>query len=126
MYLEEMINAEYSRLNENDILIWQYIQLNKRECCEIAIEDLAQKCCISRTTISRFTQKLGFTGFREFKVHLKMEWEQEQVKTDVLLENVCDNYMKCIQMRQTWRKYVAISIMRNACLHMEQEKPSML
>ena len=67
MYLEEMINAEYSRLNENDILIWQYIQLNKRECCEIAIEDLAQKCCISRTTISRFTQKLGFTGFREFK-----------------------------------------------------------
>lgn len=98
MYLEEMINAEYSRLNENDILIWQYIQLNKRECCEIAIEDLAQKCCISRTTISRFTQKLGFTGFREFKVHLKMEWEQEQVKTDVLLENVCDNYMKCIQM----------------------------
>ena len=22
MYLEEMINAEYSRLNENDILIW--------------------------------------------------------------------------------------------------------
>lgn len=52
MYLEEMINAEYSRLNENDILIWQYIQLNKRECCEIAIEDLAQKCCISRTTIS--------------------------------------------------------------------------
>ena len=43
MYLEEMINAEYSRLNENDILIWQYIQLNKRECCEIAIEDLAQK-----------------------------------------------------------------------------------
>lgn len=97
MHLEEKINSIYNNLNENDILIWRYVQANKRECCEIAIEDLAKKCCISRTTISRFTQKLGFSGFREFKLHLKLEWEQEQVKTDILLSDVCDNYKKCIQ-----------------------------
>lgn len=97
MHLEEKINIIYSNLNENDMLIWKYIQTNKKECCEIAIEDLAKKCCISRTTISRFTQKLGFSGFREFKLHLKMEWEQEQIKTEILLNDVCDNYKKCIQ-----------------------------
>lgn len=96
MKLEEKLNTIYDKLNENDILIWKYIQSNKRECCEIAIEELAKKCCISRTTISRFTQKLGFSGFREFKLHLKMEWEQEQTKTEILLNDVCDNYKKCI------------------------------
>lgn len=97
MRLEEMINQNYNRLNENDMLIWQYVQKNKKACCDIAIEELAGKCCISRTTISRFTQKLGFSGFREFKLHLKMEWEQEQIKTDVLIDEVCDNYIKCIK-----------------------------
>lgn len=96
MRLEEKINSTYNKLNENDLLIWQYIQANKKECCEIAIEDLAKKCCISRTTISRFTQKLDFSGFREFKMHLKMEWEQEQVQTEILLNDICDNYKKCI------------------------------
>lgn len=97
MRLEEMINENYDKLNENDILIWKYLQQNKRECSEIAIEELASKCCISRTTISRFTQKLGFSGFRECKLHLKQELEAEQLQTDSLLDNVCENYMKCIR-----------------------------
>lgn len=96
MRLEEIINEQYGKLNENDMLIWRYIQQNKKECCEIAIEEMAKKCCISRTTISRFTQKLGFSGFREFKLHLKLEQEQEQ-QTDTLLDSVCDHYIKCIR-----------------------------
>lgn len=98
MRLEEMINVAYDKLNENDLLIWKYIQSNKKACCNIAIEELANKCCISRTTISRFTQKLGFTGFREFKLYLKMEWEQEQIRTDILLDDVCADYKKTIQV----------------------------
>lgn len=97
MRLEELINENYDRLNENDILIWRYIQSHKKECCSISIEELAGKCCISRTTISRFTQKLSFEGFREFKIHLKMEYAGEQEQCGVLLENVCTNYVKCIQ-----------------------------
>lgn len=98
MRLEEMINTAYDTLNENDLLIWKYIQNHKKECGNIAIEELAEKCCISRTTISRFTQKMGFSGFREFKLYLKMEWEQEQVKTEILLDDVCADYRKSIQV----------------------------
>lgn len=96
--LEELVNENYNRLNENDLLIWKYIQGHKKECCEIGIEELAGKCCISRTTISRFTQKLSFAGFGEFKVRLKMEYEQDQVKNSVLLDEVCASYGKSIQL----------------------------
>lgn len=115
MRLEERINQNYNHLNENDILIWHFVQKHKKECCEIAIEDLAGKCCISRTTISRFTQKLGFSGFREFKLHLRMEWEQEQLKTDVLIDDVCDNYQKCI-------KAVKETDMTEICEHIYKSK----
>lgn len=83
MRLEELVNANYNKLNENDLLIWSYIQKHKKECSEIAIEELAGKCCISRTTISRFTQKLSFHGFREFKIHLKMEYENDKVQNEI-------------------------------------------
>lgn len=96
--LEELVNGNYNHLNENDLLIWKYIQGHKKECCEIGIEELAQRCCISRTTISRFTQKLSFAGFREFKVHLKLEYEQDQVENSVLLDDVCSSYEKSIRL----------------------------
>ncbi len=98
MRLDQLVSENYHKLNENDILIWGYIQRHKKECCSISIEELAKECCISRTTISRFTQKLSFDGFREFKVHLKLEYEQEQTQSEVLLEDVCANYIKCIQL----------------------------
>lgn len=97
MRLDELVNENYEKLNENDLLIWRYIQNHKKECCAISIEELAGKCCISRTTISRFTQKLSFDGFREFKLRLKMEYEEEQARKDVMLDDVCSNYVRCIQ-----------------------------
>lgn len=97
MKLEELVIENYDRLNENDLLIWKYIQKHKKECCEIAIEDLAKKCSISRTTISRFTKKLSFDGFREFKVHLKMEYNEELTECGVIIDDVCNNFVKCIQ-----------------------------
>lgn len=98
MRLEERINEVYEKLNENDLLIWRYIQSHKKACSNIAIEELADQCCISRTTISRFTQKIGFSGFREFKLYLKMEWEEEQVRTEVLLDEVCADYRRSMEI----------------------------
>lgn len=76
MKLEELVNINYSKLNENDIYILKYVLANKKKCSELGINDLATKCNVSRTTILRFTQKLGFKGYSEFKVHLK--WQEQQ------------------------------------------------
>lgn len=97
MRLEELVNKHFDKLNENDKMIWQYIQGNKKKCCDISIEELAEICCISRTTISRFTQKLSFDGFREFKLHLKMECEKDTMQDKLLLEDVCGNFIRGIQ-----------------------------
>lgn len=97
MRLAELVNQHYDELNENDFLIWRYIQAHKKQCCDISIDELAGICAISRATISRFTQKLSFQGFREFKIRLQMEVEAEQVQNEVLLDEVCSNYMKVIQ-----------------------------
>lgn len=58
---------------------------------------MAEICSISRTTISRFTQKLSFQGFREFKLHLKLECENDKAQESLLLDNVCNNFVRCIQ-----------------------------
>lgn len=115
MRLDELVNDNYNKLNENDLLIWQYIQNHKKECCSISIEELAGKCCISRTTISRFTQKLAFDGFREFKIHLKLEYDTEKAQKDVLLDDVCLNYVKCIETARD-------TDMRDICGHIYKAK----
>lgn len=115
MRLEEMINEAFDKLNDNDMLIWHYVQANRKKCSEIAIEELAGKCCISRTTISRFTQKLGFSGFREFKLHLKRECELGKIQTDILMDTVCDNYVKCIQT-------IRDTDLQEICRHIHQSK----
>lgn len=97
MRLEELVNRHFDKLNENDKMIWQYIQGNKKKCCDISIEELAQLCAISRTTISRFTQKLSFEGFREFKLHLKLECEKDNEQDQLLLKDVCNNFVRGIQ-----------------------------
>ena len=33
MRLDELINEKYNILNDNDLLIWQYIQEHKKTCC---------------------------------------------------------------------------------------------
>lgn len=77
MKLEELINKNYSKLNENDIYILKYILKNKKECYNLGITELAKRCNVSRTTILRCVKKLGFEGYSEFKVHLK--WKENNV-----------------------------------------------
>jgi len=76
MRFEEIINKNYSKLNENDLYILKYICSNKKECSKLSINKLGDKCNVSRTTILRFTQKLSFKGYSEFKVFLR--WEEEE------------------------------------------------
>lgn len=77
MKLEELVNKNYSKLNENDLYILKYILKNKKECYNLGINELAKRCNVSRSTILRCVKKLGFEGYSEFKVHLK--WKENDV-----------------------------------------------
>ncbi len=71
LQIEMLIKKYYDHLNENDLSTLRYIIENKRTCAEKSITDIARDCNISRSSILRTTQKLGFSGFSEFKYALK-------------------------------------------------------
>lgn len=76
MKLEELINKYYKKLNETDIHILKYIMNNKSTCYYLGINDLADQCNVSRSSILRLAQKLEFSGYSEFRVFLK--WQDKE------------------------------------------------
>lgn len=96
MTIEELVRANYHKLNENDLLIWKYIDSHRRECCQCTIEELAKQCSVSRTTILRFAKKLSMDGFSELKIHMKLEQGRRLVSKQDITKLVCDDYRKRI------------------------------
>ena len=76
MTLHELIEQNYHKLSDNDLHIWQYISANEAACQDMSIDDLADACHISHTTIIRFARKLGLKGFGELKFILR--WQNQQ------------------------------------------------
>lgn len=42
MRLDELINSNYDKLNENDLLIWQYIQKHKKNAAPFPLKSWRQ------------------------------------------------------------------------------------
>jgi DNA-binding MurR/RpiR family transcriptional regulator len=57
-------------MTDSEKIIADYILNNPEEIYNLKIEDLARKLNLSLPTVFRFTQKLGFDGFKDFKVEL--------------------------------------------------------
>ncbi len=73
MQLVAIINKHYEQLNENDLYMLRYILEHKLECQDMSIIQLSKKINMSTSSILRMTQKLGFSGYSEFKFALKNE-----------------------------------------------------
>ena len=93
--LDELFNAHRAKLGENDLHIWNYVSAHRKECAELSIEALGQRCHVSRTTILRFARKLGLHGFSELKVLLRME-EKPETSPDYI-EQTCAVYASMIE-----------------------------
>ncbi len=98
--MEELINRNYGRLSETDLHIWHFIDRNRKKCMNMNIEDLSQACNVSRTTISRFAQKLSLNGFSELKVYLKLQSVEPKSPDEEVLTMVCDDCKKVIDEMQ--------------------------
>ncbi len=101
MKLEAFVSRHYNDLNPNDLIIWQYIYQHKDACLGLTIEALARRCNVSRTTVMRFAQKIGLSGYSELKACLR--WEPEEgIRTESgkLVSIVCDSNVKAIRHYQ--------------------------
>lgn len=73
MSLETLVNQHYDKLNENDMLVLNYVMQNKKVCSRLTITELSKHCSVSTASIVRIAQKLGFSGYSEFKYSLKSD-----------------------------------------------------
>lgn len=71
MQLEKLINERYSSFSEGELAIAKYILQNKEIIHKLSINQLASNSLTSKSSVLRFAQKLGFSGFTELKNFLK-------------------------------------------------------
>lgn len=73
MKLESLIHQNQSVLSELDRSILHYIMTHRQQLDEMGIVAFAEQVHASKSSILRLTQKLGFSGYTEFKYFLRHE-----------------------------------------------------
>lgn len=68
-----IIKRSYRDMNQNEKKIADYILLNQEKISRSSITDLSKDLNIADSTVYNFTRKLGFNGFKDFKISLLTE-----------------------------------------------------
>lgn len=97
MKLDELVNKHYNDLNLNDLHIWRYIANHKEQCVNMTIEEMAEKCNVSRTGILRFAKKISLQGFSELKFYLKLEAVDNHELNEARINTISQDYIRGIQ-----------------------------
>ena len=73
MLLDERVNTNFDKLNDNDLHIAHFVNTHIEQCKTLKIQELSQYTHASNATIHRFTRKLGFDGYSDFKSYLNLK-----------------------------------------------------
>lgn len=69
----ELINKVFTELNENELTISKYILENYPLIPTMSVNELADNNFTSKSSVIRFCQKMGFSGFTELKNYIKWD-----------------------------------------------------
>ncbi|KAB7668399.1 MurR/RpiR family transcriptional regulator [Bacillus sp. B1-b2] len=99
MKLEGLINEKYASLSEGELAIAKYILENKEIIHKLSINQLANNSLTSKSSVLRFAQKLGFSGFTELKNFMKWGnfFSDEQVENSNLDERIITSVTNTIE-----------------------------
>ncbi len=97
MDINVLINKHFDELNKNEKYIANYILENIDICKDISIVDLAEKTLTSKSSILRFTKKLGFSGFTEFKYSLRDRPRSKNLSED-LFQTFEDDFVQTTKL----------------------------
>ncbi|MBS5914300.1 MurR/RpiR family transcriptional regulator [Paenibacillus macerans] len=88
MKFEKILEKHYAKLNELDHQIAAFILSHKAEISNLSIVELAEKSFTSKSSIFRFVQKLGFSGYSEFKYLIQWDNHNNQTSPVIPIEHV--------------------------------------
>lgn len=69
------------KASKSDKILIEYINENAHECVYMSISELARLVSLGEATITRFTRKLGFSGYQEFKLALAKQLTKSSRKS---------------------------------------------
>lgn len=107
--LQDLIVKNYSSFTDSDKYVAKYILNNTEVALSSTIEELAEQCSVSKSTIIRFTKKLGLDGFSELRVLIKMNKKQLGNISKDFLDRVVE---KDNQVVQYFKDYDFIPIVK--------------
>lgn len=80
--IQDILN--HYQTNDTEYIIAQYL-LNNLYRQSITITDIAKACHLSEASVTRFSKKLGYEGFSEFKKdYFLMQLEENEMELDLL------------------------------------------
>lgn len=75
--------AQQERLTDAELRLTRYIQGHFSELIYCSITDVAGNVCVSKATIGRYLNKLGFTGYAEFKYSIEIGLRPQQLRSPI-------------------------------------------
>ncbi len=99
MGILEQLNNPTFKVTKSDKILIEYIDRVKDTVIYKSISELAKESDLGEATITRFTKKLGYSGFQEFKITLAKELSIQAEKNIVhpsisRYEDVCETANK--------------------------------
>lgn len=79
----DLVNERRQYLNASDWLMCQKIHGNPENVPNMSTSEFAKLCMSSKSSVIRFSQKLGFTGFSELRNFLKWQVSPASLPKDV-------------------------------------------
>lgn len=120
MLFSDIVNQHYETLNEVDIQMVKYIHAHPKEVTTMGTNDFAKVCHSSKSSVIRFTQKLGFTGFSELRNFLKWQNNPNENEKDTAFKGrIFSDAQRTIRYLEEneWEKiYQALENSRNVYL----------
>ena len=99
--LEELSNPTF-KVTKSDKILIEYIKNTLNTVVYKPISEIAKESGIGEATVTRFTKKLGYSGFQEFKINLTKELTLQEEKVIInpnisCNEEVTETAMKLFQ-----------------------------
>lgn len=69
------------RASKGDKVLIEYINSNAQNCVYMSISELAKEVFLGEATITRFTRKIGFSSYQEFKLALAKQLTKNSRKS---------------------------------------------
>lgn len=95
--IQNLIIQNYASFTDSDKYIAKYILNHSEKVLTSTIEELAEYCSVSKSTIIRFTKKLNLDGFSELKVLLKLNALQLGNMDEEFIQRIAANDIQIIE-----------------------------